>query len=192
MAWVNGENARIPENSEEEHDVATERPERGLDSSLQKHAPKNEGLDAASYKTFRRKLETYQRMCQRRSQNFAVEAAFGIFAALQETHWDITETIDLESIEMRHFEAIKEVLDPLFKYGQDIEVPKRGREFFYDSSRKRQRRCSNMCQDTSRKDKSCESARLRFPTCWLDGTCYPGQRYHLGRKCKFERCVLEA
>ena len=131
MAFPNGGVGTRIDDDDEDLDPPPRRPttgphsERGMDSSLQKHAPKTEGLEASSYKTFRRKLDTYEKMCLRRGNNCAVEAAYSLFAALQETHWEITETMDLEQIETNHFQAIKDVLDPLFKYGEDIEVPKR-------------------------------------------------------------------
>ena len=111
--------------------------ERGLDSSLQKHAPETKNLEASNYRIFRRKLETYEKMCLRRGTTCAIEAAFGIFAQLQDTHWEITETMDLDDLDARHFACLKDVLDPLFKYGEEIEVPKRCQEFFYQFSRKK-------------------------------------------------------
>ena len=110
---------------------------RGLDSGLAKAAPSAEGLDSKTYRAYRRRLQLFSKQCSRRGQNVAIEGAFLTLSLLQDATWDAAEQISLEEVETAAdpFRPITKLLDHLFQFEDDVEIPARCEEFFQDFSR---------------------------------------------------------
>ena len=70
--------------------------QRGLDSGLAKAAPTADKLDQKSYRSYRRRLELYQKQCQRRGRNVAAERAFLCLSLLQDSAWEATEQLNID------------------------------------------------------------------------------------------------
>ena len=109
---------------------------RGLDSGLAKACPNMEGLTQKSYRSFRRRLELFERQCHRRSVDAAVEGALLMISRLN-LAWEATESIDYTALESsaRPFKPIYVILDEIYQYQEEIEVPARCEEFFGEFAR---------------------------------------------------------
>ena len=114
--------------------------ERGLDSGLAKAAPSAQGLTQKTYRAYRRRLDLFSRQCSRRGNTVSVEGAYLVLSQLQDVAWDATESIELDDIELADnpFEPIVKVLDALFQYEEEVELPERCQEFFEQFQRERQ------------------------------------------------------
>ena len=110
---------------------------RGLDSGLAKSAPTAEGLNAKTYRAYRRRLLLFSKQCGRRGVSVAVEGAFLAISLLQDTAWDATEQLNLDEIERSSepFQPIFKLLDRLYQHEEDVELPARCEEFFQEFSR---------------------------------------------------------
>ena len=129
----------------EEYDVAngggstTALNQRGLDSGLAKAAPAATDLTAKSCRSYRRRLLLFSKQCQRRGPNVQVEGAFLVLSLLQDSAWEAAEQLSLEEIESSSdpFRPILKLLDRLYQYEEDVELPARCEEFFQGFSRQR-------------------------------------------------------
>ena len=110
---------------------------RGLDGGLAKACPNMEGLTQKTYRSFRRRLELFERQCHRRSTDAAVEGALLMISRLNNLAWEATESIDYTALESsaQPFKPIYKVLDDIYQYQEEIEVPARCEEFFGEFSR---------------------------------------------------------
>ena len=110
---------------------------RGLDSGLSKACPSTDGLNQKNYRSFRRRVELFERQCHRRSVDTAVEGALLLISRLQDLAWDSTEQISFEALERSPtpFTFVYEILDNLYQYEQQVEVPSRCEEFFAEFQR---------------------------------------------------------
>ena len=111
--------------------------QRGLDSGLAKAAPTAENLTAKNYRSYRRRLALFEKQCTRRGNNVAIEGAFLVLSLLQDSAWDAAEQLDIDEIENhdKPFEPILRLLDRLYQYEDDVELPARCEEFFQEFSR---------------------------------------------------------
>ena len=110
---------------------------RVLDSGLAKAAPAADKLDQKSYRSHRRRLELFQKQCQRRGHNVVVEGAFLCLSLLQDSAWEATEQLNIDEMEaaVNPFQPLFSLLDRLYQYKQDVELPTRCQEFFEKFSR---------------------------------------------------------
>ena len=122
----------VPEPGAAAPAAAAARPERGLDAGLAKAAPDPTNLTAHEYRTFRRRLQLFARMCYKRGQQTASEGAFLIVQQLTGEAWAASETIDLDVLDTgdRPFDEIFTCLDRLYQYEPEVEMPLRCEEFF--------------------------------------------------------------
>ena len=103
-----------------------------------KCAPRPENLNVETYKQYRRKLEVFERQCRRRGKDAMIEGAYLIFSQLQDSAWDASEQVDLDEIEGDEpFKAVRSVLDSLYQFGDEVELPKRCDDFFQCCARKK-------------------------------------------------------
>ena len=111
--------------------------QRGLDSGLAKAAPTAEGLNAKTYRAYRRRLLLFAKQCGRRGQSVSVEGAFLAISLLQDTAWDATEQLNLDEVEAASdpFKPIFTLLDRLYQHEEDVELPARCEEFFQEFGR---------------------------------------------------------
>ena len=111
--------------------------QRGLDSGLAKAAPTAEGLNQKTYRSYRRRLVLFSKQCARRGRNTSIEGAFLCLSLLQDTAWDATEQLDIDTIESSSdpFSPMLKLLDRLYQYENDVELPGRCEEFFQEFSR---------------------------------------------------------
>ena len=85
-----------------------------MDAGLAKAASSPVGLSTSTYKTFRRKLEVFERQCRRRGQDCVVEGAYLVLSTLEDVAWDATEMLDLDAFEANDpFAEVRRVLDGL-------------------------------------------------------------------------------
>ena len=112
---------------------------RGLDSGLAKAAPSAEGLTQSGYRSYRRRLELYALQCRRRSTDAEIEGALLVISLLKDTVWDAAEQIDLKEITSgtNPFAPLFTMMDQLFQYEEQIEVPYRCEEFFQSFNRQK-------------------------------------------------------
>ena len=105
---------------------------KGLDSGLAKACPSTDNLNQKSYRSFRRRLELFQRQCSRRGREVAVEGTFLIISRLKDVAWDATEHLSFDEVERASdpFKLLFKLLDELYQYEDLIEVPSRCDEFF--------------------------------------------------------------
>ena len=110
---------------------------KGLDSGLSKACPPTEGLSQKNYRSFRRRVELFERQCHRRSVDTAVEGALLLISRLQDLAWDSTEQISFEALERspKPFTFVYEILDNLCQYEQHVEVPSPCEDFFAEFQR---------------------------------------------------------
>lgn len=66
---------------------------KGLDSGLSKACK----LNQKNYRSFRRRVELFERQCHRRSVDAAIEGALLLISRLQDLAWDSTEQISFEA-----------------------------------------------------------------------------------------------
>ena len=71
----------------------------GLDSGLAKACPSSEGLSQKTYRSYRRRLELFQRQCGRRGRETAVEGTFLVISKLRDVAWDATEQLNFDEVE---------------------------------------------------------------------------------------------
>ena len=58
--------------------------ERGMDTVMARPAPKLEAkITVQGYKTFRKKLEVFEKMCARKGRECSIDGAYLIFSAIQ-------------------------------------------------------------------------------------------------------------
>ena len=109
----------------------------GLDSGLAKACPDAEGLNQKSYRSYRRRLELFEKQCERRGHETMVEGAYLVVSRLKDVAWDATEQLDFDDIEnaTKPFKAVFRLLDELYQYEDLIEVPSRCDEFFSEFGR---------------------------------------------------------
>ena len=104
---------------------------RGIDAGLAKSVPDASNIDADTYRDFRRRLDIFERMCQRRGPDAVTEGAYLIMNTLQAEAWLVTESINLDDLETsRAFEVIRNELDTLYRYEPEVEMPNRCEDFF--------------------------------------------------------------
>ena len=98
---------------------------RGLDGGLAKACPNMEGLTQKTYRSFRRRLELFERQCHPRSFDAAVEGALLMISRLNNLGWEATESIDYTALESsaQPFKPIYKILDDIYQYQEQIEVP---------------------------------------------------------------------
>ena len=110
--------------------------QRGLDSGLAKAAPSAEKLDSKSYRSYRRRLLLFAKQCSRRGNNVAVEGAYLTLSLLQDSAWEAAEQLNIDDIENEAdpFAPILRLLDRLYQFEEDVELPSRCEEFFQDFS----------------------------------------------------------
>ena len=110
---------------------------KGLDSGLSKACPDTDKLNQKNYRSFRRRVELFERQCHRRSVDAAIEGTLLLISRLQDLAWDSTEQISFEALERssRPFTFVYEILDNLYQYEQQVEVPTRCEEFFAEFQR---------------------------------------------------------
>ena len=91
------------------------------------------------YRSYRRRLELFQKQCDRRGRDTAVEGAFLVISRLRDVAWDATEQLSFDEVERAadRFKHVFRLLDELYQYEDLIEVPSRCDEFFSDFSRKK-------------------------------------------------------
>ena len=109
----------------------------GLDSGLAKACPSSEGLSQKTYRSFRRRLELFQRQCDRRGRETSIEGAFLVISKLRDVAWDATEQLSFDEVERSGapFQLVFRLLDELYQYEDLIEVPSRCDEFFSEFQR---------------------------------------------------------
>ena len=112
-------------------------PVRGLDGGLAKACPSTEALTQRSCRSFRRRLELFERQCHRRSVEAAVEGALLLISRLNDLAWDVTEAMDFTALESSStpFKPIYAILDGIYQYQHEVELPARCDEFFTEFSR---------------------------------------------------------
>ena len=106
---------------------------RGLDSGLAKAAPIADDLTQSNYRSFRKRLELFALQCRRRSKDAEVEGALLVVSLLKNLAWDAaSEQLDLNDIERNTepFKPVLKLLDGLYQYEEEIEVPVRCEDFF--------------------------------------------------------------
>ena len=110
---------------------------KGLDSGLSKACPSTDGLSQKTYRSFRRRVELFERQCHRRNVDTAVEGTLLLISRLQDLAWDSTEQISFEALERstQPFTFVYEILDNLYQYEKQVEVPSRCEEFFAEFQR---------------------------------------------------------
>ena len=93
---------------------------RGLDGGLAKACPSTERLSQRSYRSFRRRLELFERQCHRRSIEAAIEGALLLISRLNDLAWDATEALDFAALESSStpFKPIYGILDSIYQYQQ--------------------------------------------------------------------------
>ena len=111
--------------------------QRGLDSGLAKATPSADKLDSKSYRSYRRRLLLFSKQCSRRGANVAVEGAYLTLSLLQDSAWEAAEQLNIDDIEADSdpFRPILMLLDRLYQYEEDVELPSRCEEFFQEFSR---------------------------------------------------------
>ena len=109
----------------------------GLDSGLAKACPTSEGLTQKTYRSYRRRLELFQRQCDRRGRETSIEGAFLVISKLKDVAWDATEQLSFDEVERSDapFRLVFRLLDDLYQYEGLIEVPSRCDEFFSEFQR---------------------------------------------------------
>ena len=112
---------------------------RGLDSGLAKAAPSAVGLTQTTYRSFRRRLDLFSRLCRRRGQGVALEGAYLVLSQLQDVAWEATEGLDYDDMELSDdpFKPLVAILDKLFQHEEEVELPERCQEFFEKFARER-------------------------------------------------------
>ena len=112
---------------------------KGLDSGLAKACPSTsaDGLTQKNYRSYRRRLELFEKQCMRRGHDTSVEGAYLVISRLRDVAWDATEQLNFDDIEQatRPFKAVFRLLDNLYQYEDLIEVPSRCDEFFSEFGR---------------------------------------------------------
>ena len=104
---------------------------RGIDAGLAKSAPDASSIDADNYRDFRRRLDIFERTCQRRGPDAVTEGAYLIMNMLQADAWQVTESVNLDDLETpRAFAVIRQELDLLYRYEPEVEMPNRCEDFF--------------------------------------------------------------
>ena len=111
----------------------------GLDSGLAKAAPVADDLNQKTYRSYRRRLTLFSKQCSRRGNNVAVEGAFLVLSLLRVTAWEAAEQLNLDELEASPdpFSPIFQLLDRLYQYEDDVELPGRCEEFFQEFSRQK-------------------------------------------------------
>ena len=109
-----------------------------------------DGLIQKGYRSFRRRLELFERQCHRRSLDAAVEGALLMVSRLNDLAWEATESLDLTALEgsARPFKPIYILLDEIYQYQEEIEVPARCEEFFSEFCRLKMKRCKHTSSAT--------------------------------------------
>ena len=109
----------------------------GLDSGLAKACPSSEGLSQKTYRSFRIRLELFQRQCDRRGRETSIEGAFLVISKLRDVAWDATEQLSFDEVERStaSFQLVFRLLDELYQYEDLIEVPSRCDQFFSEFKR---------------------------------------------------------
>ena len=107
---------------------------RGLDSGLAKACPSAEGFTQKTYRSYRRRLELFEKQCTRRGHDTAVEGAYLVISSLRDVAWDATEQLDFNAIESAPT-PFRALYFELYQYEDLIEVPSRCDEFFSEFSR---------------------------------------------------------
>ena len=110
---------------------------KGLDSGLAKACPSADGLTQKTYRSYRRRLELFEKQCMRRGHDTSVEGAYLVIIRLRDVAWDATEQLNFDDIEQatQPFKAVFRLLDDLYQYEDLIEVPSRCDEFFSEFGR---------------------------------------------------------
>ena len=72
---------------------------KGLDSGLAKACPSTDNLNQKSYRSFRRRLELFQRQCTRRGREVAVGGTFLVISRLKDAAWDAAEHLSFDEVE---------------------------------------------------------------------------------------------
>ena len=61
---------------------------KGLDSGLAKACPSADGLTQKTYRSYRRRLELFEKQCMRRGHDTSVEGTYLVISGLRDVAWD--------------------------------------------------------------------------------------------------------
>ena len=70
-----------------------------FDAGLARACPDTAHLSRDGYRSSRKRIKLYERLCGHRGQEIAVEGAFLLLTQLMNTHPEISEDIDLQRVE---------------------------------------------------------------------------------------------
>ena len=139
--------------------------QRGLGSGLAKAQPAANKLDSKSYHSYRRRLLLFSKQCSRRGPNVALEGAYLNLSLLQDSAWQAAEQLNIGDIktDTHPFRPILKLLDRLYQYEEDVELPSRCEEFFQEFSRmKGEELQAYLIRHATRRKKMLE-VKIEFP-----------------------------
>jgi len=110
--------------------------QRGIDGGLARAAPDAKDLKDDNYRTFRKRLDLFERCCRRRGADAVAEGAMVVLQSLSGEAWVACEECDLDRIDSAEaFDELRLHLDALFRYTPQVELPNRCDSFFSEFCR---------------------------------------------------------
>ena len=98
--------------------------------------PEAAKLTPENYRTFRRRLQIFQRMCTRRGPTTIAEGALALVASFEGDLFDKLEAVSLDDLEGDNaFDAILVILDRQFQYVVEVQQPEKIERFVQDFRR---------------------------------------------------------
>ena len=120
----------------EEEAVARTYEKIGLDAGMTRAMPDGAKLSSENYRTFRRRLQIFQKMCARRGPSTIAEGALSLLASFEGDLFDKLETIPLDDLEQpTAFTEILRILDMHFQYSIEVQQPENIEKFVQDFRR---------------------------------------------------------
>ena len=108
------------------HGEAQQGQNRGLDAGLARSCPDSAGLSQVSYRSFRRRIDVFERCCRRRGTTAVSEGALLLLQSFSKEPWDACEDIDLVKLDGDDaFRYIRETLGWPYQYDETVEIPQR-------------------------------------------------------------------
>ena len=107
-----------------------------MDVGLAKSAPDTNNLSSETYRTFRRRLDIFERLCKRRSDEVVSEGALLVMQTLTGEAWDACESCNLDVPSSPNaFDELRKALDKLYLYTPEIALRSCCGQFFTEFAR---------------------------------------------------------